>query len=404
MNLDRLLSAAPSSRREALFLDLEQKVNDASGEWGQWSEVDYRYSPRAGRVFQAPIWGLAPENAYVLEANPDPNIRAWYIPEDQHYLRFVTHPHTTLSLKSPRVGDIKVSATSSTRTLLSHGHALNFMIKTHLDVAHFRWPRPLLGKEVEHGVGLSSELEADLCRGRNPNIAILAETLGVVSLEHPDSIGMVVREMTPRPRDLHVSTLIPGFALYSRDARDSSIEPPLLVQIIKRHSHGDPRGFFLNLITWLLRSWIYFVEDRGLVPVMHGQNCLLELGPDGEPHRIVIRDLQDLRPDPEARRRIGLPDIMWNAAGEKPGLSKAQEYSICYDHYFGTYFLARLIQAFSDYLGFDVEWVNGEVAQLFRHYASSCLEEFPRLAYRFTQSEQRNSHTRVVPNGLPRFR
>jgi len=386
-------SARSKTSAAQWFLHGEQRVNDAGGDWDKWSRVDQRFSPRDGRAYGAPFW--VRRDLVALCAHPSPEVMRHFVTDDG--ICYVAHPSSTVPFAEPNAGKLCVAPTASTRTMLTVATTVPFMVKTHLDVEHFRHSRELRSREAEWGVNMTREMRRALpdLEGAGNQFGYLPESLAVTGYL-PDDPAMVVREFTPRPYVTDHRWLVPGFSLYSADS-NSPKDPPLLIQILEKFGGNDKLGYLLHLVGMMQAMTIWFVEHRGLVLINHGQNTAWELDVHGEPQRAIYRDLQDVRPDAEIRSKLGLTTLDQNAIGSRPGMTRQAELSICFDHYLGTYHLERIVRTYATYYECDFQTVAKMVAQQFRCLAGYIATELPDTTYRYVSGQNRDGETLVVP-------
>lgn len=296
MKLERL----PIQELEATR-HMERYVNNVKpGSHSDWSDTDIKYSPHEGiEEFPTPVYGLSPETATVIKANPDPELQKEILGKE--VVKFVVHPELADDPEyMERVGidpDTKldepylVTPTASTRTLLTKGRDYNFMVKTDLDKRHYRFIRRLKGSSVDHSVKISQELERITSTEETPEYAFLPESLGVVVGNKDNGAGVLFREITPRPLVPESRVLVPYFSLYVTDLKSPQDEP-LLIQLIKQNAKaGKEAEYFIDTILGkVVRTWTHFATQYGLLLELHGQNTMLEVDSELKPQRIVHRD------------------------------------------------------------------------------------------------------------------
>lgn len=405
MQLTRLLDTLQDPTTiETNFLYLERYVNDAKGDFTNFSDVDPRYSPDTGVMqFDAPYVRVNSDMVTVFQDQPSAEVADALFKDDT--VLFVWHPDV-----APRFpwadGSIAVSPTSSTRTLLTRKLPHNFMAKTDLDKRHFRFIRRLKGGSVEHSIAINRDIRLTTETGAVPFYAYLPEVVGLVYGDMQTGTGVLYRELQPRPLVRERRALVPYFALYSRDSYFPQ-DKPLMYELIERNSAHDPVGFFVNVLVGLVQdTWTYFVAHRGLLPELHGQNMCLELDTHGAPTRLVHRDFQSMYSDCDRRSALSLPQFKKHHAGEEDRITKEQQYSLVFDHFICNYLLARMTRVF---VGLYPQYAFDDVAKLiqkrFRSIQGNPLEVFPDTTHRFGKKHMVGNEVSVVSTGeAPIFR
>ncbi len=396
---------------------LERYVNNVkSGSHGDWSDTNIRYSPHEGvENFPLPVFGLKPEMAIVLLANPDPRLMRQVVGKD--VVKFFIHPDIAtdeayldrLGIDSTdQIDDIYiVTPTSSTRTLLTQQPDFNFMIKTDLDKRHFRFIRRLKGSSVDHSVRISQELERVTALDTSiTEYAFLPESLGIVAGDKNDGAGVLFREIIPRPFAKDSRTLVPYFSLYANDLKNPD-DDPILIQLIQKNAvKGKEFEFFTNeVIGKIVRTWTYFASRYGLLLELHGQNTLLEIDENLKPQRIVHRDFQSIYLDKEVRDAQSMETpFTKHLAGQEQGTMKSTQYSIAYDHQVGDYLIDRLSKTFRAYYPqYTFDDVANRVKDMFREGFGNPLRVFPPETYTYGK-QQGNDVNLIVQHNEPIYR
>lgn len=343
-----------------------------------YTECKVEYQPTVGLpAFDLPTWELPLDALRVWKARPSADLARCAFPGDG-VVRFYVHPQMladrpddpylqrTLAL-GRRCPPALVSPSASTRTLFVHGDPLTHALKVHFPFRVSRYERRMRGEVIEQAVVVSNALEAWTPRA-DPGFAFLPEVIGV---SHPvvesdpergENWGYLVRDLTPFPRVGDARRLVPGFALYGRDAFDDRIGPLLL----DLADDADPAGWTLETILLpIVRHWIACYRDLGFILEPHGQNLLLELDAAGAVTRLVHRDLS-VGIDMRRRRELGLPD---------GGLNDYNRFddgifaSIAFDRFVGTHFFEFLVQPLLD----------RDPRLSLNDFRSPCRSEFERL-------------------------
>jgi hypothetical protein len=384
---------------------MERYVNNVKGSHSDWSDTDIIYSPHEGmEKFHVPVFEIPTSKVSILCANPDPRLVQEVIVGDK--VKFFVHPDMLNDkgflqkigidgfIKSNDV--YEVTPTSSTRTLLTLEKNYNFMIKTDLDKKHFRFIRRLKGDSVEHSILISKELEKIANSGECPEYSFLPESLGFILGDKVEGSGVLFREIFPRPlvKGQNERFMIPYFSLYASDLKNPN-EPALLIQLIEINTKTDQEkiDFFINeIIGKIIRVWCYFVNKQGMLLELHGQNTLLELGPDLKPTRIVHRDFQGIYTDKETRDRLGLQTIVIkHIVGEESGTSRQSQYSLNFDHIMGDFLFDRLIKTFTaNYHQFSLEEIITRIKKIFHENFPDSEKVFPSVTYTFGVQNENN--------------
>ncbi len=405
MQLTKLLQALQSpAARETNFLYLERYVNDAKGDFTDFSDVDPRYSPESGVVeFNAPFVRIREDMLSIFQDQPSPEVHSAIFESDTAL--FMWHPDVP-SPFSAADGHIVVAPTSSTRTLLTRKLAYNFMAKTDLDKRHFRFIRRLKGSSVEHSIAISRDIRLATETSTVSFYAYLPEVIGLVYGDMQTGTGVLYRELKPRPLVQEPRVLVPYFALYSQDGYFPQ-DKPLMFDLIERHSGNDPLEYFVNVLVGLVQdTWVYFVANRGLLPELHGQNACLEIDANGVPTRLVHRDFQSLYSDRERRGALSLPQFKKHHAGEEDNITKEQQYSLVFDHFISNYLFARMVRPFvTQYPQYAFDDVAKQIQTRFRGLKDNPLDVFPDTTHRFGKKSMVGNEVVVESTGnKPTFR
>ncbi len=262
-------------------------------------------------VFEVPLSKLK-----IYTANPSIEISNIYIGDETAL--FCIHPQVLenyqddlyvkhiLSTGNARAG-IKVSPSSSTRTLYVHNNKIPHAIKLHFPFRISRYGRKMRDEVLEQAVNVSKELERGI-HHLDDRFAFLREVIAVVhknlqpDLPRGENWGYLVRDMKPFPLVDDERFLIPGFSLYGKDFFDTE-KTSLLYDLI---GDNDLLGFVLeNIMLPIIRHWVGCFRHFGYLLEPHGQNVVLEVGQDREIKRIVHRELS-LGIDMRRRREIPL--------------------------------------------------------------------------------------------------
>jgi hypothetical protein len=290
------------------------------------------------------------ESVNISQANPDPVLRDLYIRGDQ--VLFCVHPQVLGQrewdeylnhVRTIRTGEelMKVSPSSSTRTLYVQGRDPTHALKVHFPFKVSRYGRRMREEVVEQAVNVSRELERKL-ESMPSDFGYLREVLGI-SLKnlHPETPrgenwGYLIREMTPFPTAGSPGSLIPGFSLYGRDYF-SAEAGLLLFDLVEEDGLLE---FILDRIMLpIIRHWVECFLKFGYFLEPHGQNVLLELDPQLTISRLVHRDL-NLGIDIRRRRDLDIPMEGENTYNQMEG---GEFGSITYDKFMGGHFFDRLV-------------------------------------------------------------
>lgn len=318
-----------------------------------YTEAGEAYRPDAPHAgFELPLFEVPRDRMLVHTVNPPPALSSAFLATDR--VPFCIHPQVleqrpedlyvrrTLELSRGR-SHVAVLPSSSTRTLYAtdaeHPHA----IKVHFPFKISRYSRKMRHEVVEQALNVSRELEAQIDH-LDDRFAFLREVIGVSHPNmDPDSTrgehwGYLVRDMTPFPGVKAERRLIPGFALYGRDY----FEPDRTLLLYELIGQGDPVAYVLdNIMLPIVRHWVQCFRQFGYLLEPHGQNVVLELGPDHSVARIVHRDLS-VAIDMRWRRDMRLSDRGLN------GYNRTEHnafHSISYDRFMGGHFFERLVSA-----------------------------------------------------------
>lgn len=405
MRLTKLLTDLKNTTdSERSFLYLERYVNDAKGDFTNFSNVDPRYSPEIGVVeFNAPFVRLQRDKVTIFQDQPSQEMHDTVFMDGTAL--FMWHPCVQSKFLAVD-GYIAVSPTSSTRTLLTRHMKYNFMAKTDLDKRHFRFIRRLKGSSVEHSIDINRDIRLATETGAVPFYAYLPESIGLVSGDMQTGTGVLYRELKPRPVVNDSRILVPYFALYSYDGYFPH-DKPLMFDIIELNSSHDPIRFFVDVLVGMVQdTWVYFVANRALLPELHGQNTCLEIDKNGVPTRLVHRDFQSMYSDRKHRDSLALTQFKKHCVGEENNITKEQQYSLVFDHFISNYLLARMVRTFvSLYPQHSFNYVSGQIRERFRGIQGNRLSVFPETTHRFGNKKMIGNDVTIESTGKkPIFR
>lgn len=400
--------------RKNSYIHLERWVNQPKySVTAQYSEVSKRYHPRLGEPhFELPYFFINRQHIELFLAQPDAVLYKKLITKRQ--VRFFCHPDSLEEFKNDQdflksAGQMKVSPTSSTRTVLTRQESTNFMVKLHLNRRVSRFIRRLSRDSIIHSVQISRELEELTKQPDCPKeFAYLPESIGVSHKKI--GAGFLIRESTARPCVTNGKRyLLPFFSLYSRDNK-SPDDPPILTQLLSRLSRSNKKRpldiFMSKIMEPFIKSWTYAFLSRGLLLEAHGQNTLLEIDDQFRPCRIVQRDFQSTPVDPEIRQKnsLALPfkkHII--GQGDYPRLI---EHSLLYDHFVGDYLFKSLANYFEEEYHLDPSEFSARTKKLFRKYLPGSSEKifFPQGHVTFGDKTSNNISPLIYYHDRPLFR
>ncbi len=361
-----------------LYLDRYRNEGTRNySEHSAYSEARQEYRPNGGHPsFETAAYELPRDRMNVYTANPPAELMGTYLPGDS--VVFCIHPQLideqadeayvqrTRDLGEPGAS-IRVSPSSSTRTLHVLDHGRPHALKVHFPFRVSRYDRRMRDEVVEQATTVSAELEAwrDIKEAR---FAFLREVIGIthknLDADAPrgENWGYLVRDLVPFPATPDERNLIPGFALYGRDFFDPA-KAPLLLEFI---GSNDPVDWMLeNVLLPIIRHWVACFRAFGFILEPHGQNVLLEVDPEGSITRIVHRDLS-VGIDMRRRGDLGLPDGELNAYNR---MEDGAFNSIAYDKFMGGHFFDPLV-------GVLLETIPRLSLEDFR---GPCRDEFTRI-------------------------
>ncbi len=363
-----------------------------------YSEAEERFRPETGvEHFPVPAYFVPREEVNLYLADPHPRLLSLFSRGGE--VVFCVHPQLSARpgvdpyldrlLSLPEApGIIEASPSSSTRTVFVKDSEPPHALKLHFPFRVSRYGRRMRDEVVEQAVTVSRELEEGI-RAMDPDFAFLREVLGVtfknLQPETPrgENWGFLVRELTPFPSAGAEGALVPGFALYGRDFLEPSADRLIHTLV----GEQDPNAFLLNQIMLpIVRHWVTCFLKFGLLLEPHGQNVLLEMGPDGTVDRIVHRDL-NLGIDNRRRTDLGLSVGGTNTYNQ---METGEFCSITYDKFMGGHFFDYLAAcAVERYSTLDLaglrEACREEFLRLFPHHE----EYLPRTVQYFSETRDR---------------
>jgi len=325
-------------------------------QYADYTEAEERYRPNSRvSTFDIPAFEVPSDELNIYSADPDPTLRRFYTHGDRTL--FCVHPQVldthrddpflerVLSVGKPGE-EIRVSPSSSTRTLYVHDHHPPQALKLHFPFRVSRYGRRMRDEVVEQAINVSRELQRGI-EDLDPSFAFFREVLGVTfknirpQTPRGENWGYLVREMTPFPSAREDRPLVPGFSLFGKDLFEPR-KPPLLFELLGGES---PLEYVLEQIMFpIIHHWVGVFLNFGFLLEPHGQNILLEMDPDGPVSRVVYRDL-NLGIDNRRRRDIHIPIDPSNTYNQMEG---GEFNSITYDKFMGGHFFDRLVAAIGE--------------------------------------------------------
>ena len=156
--------------------------------------------------------------------------------------------------------------------------------------------------------------------------------------------GTIYREIVPYPIINKVTSLIPAFALFSKDQKNR--EDEYLINQLIMLSNISAKEYLLNLIFMLVDSYWTLLINCGLSAELHSQNCLIEIDRNYRVNRIIIKDMEDVDRDNYIARLFNIK-TNWFSTNYKTFDINSPDYkyrtSYMYDFKFGEYLLKPLI-------------------------------------------------------------
>lgn len=382
----------------------ERYLNDTKGGFDKYSEVNPKYDPQSSTPhIDVPFIFIESKDLTIFQSSPTPELLA-AIKKDKKY-KFFWHPDTERAFSVDGVN--KMQPTSSTRTMLDT-ESNAFYAKLDLDKKHFRFVRRLKRGSVEHSIVINEDLLEMLESADEESIerfGILSESLGLVinSGEHIDS-GVIFREAKPFPPLQEKTVVLPYHSLYAEDPNVPN-DKPLLVELCLRNSPKDPLGYFIeDIIGPVQDAWVLLLNNRGLLPELHGQNALAEIGEDLNVKRLIQRDFQGIYSDSKIRVEQNLGILKKHVVGSEEGTTEKSQYSHVFDGMIGRYLFSRLATTFCKYFPtYSYETICKEIKFRFLSIQGNRLDVFPDTTYRFGKSadEQSGNDVELKDTKLP---
>ncbi|PIE69265.1 MAG: hypothetical protein CSA21_03155 [Deltaproteobacteria bacterium] len=373
-----------------------------------YTEADERYRPDGSQEsFLLTPFRVSKERLLIYSANPPPEILSYYVQEQDAL--FCLHPQTLERSVDPyleeirahgtRTAPLRVSPSSSTRTLFVLDGYPDHALKVHFPFRVSRYGRKMRDEVIEQAVNVSRELEADIDL-LDQRFAFLREPLGIAhvnldtSTARGENWGYLVRDMRPFP--LYPGEkphLLPGFALYGQDffAPDA---PPLLHALIDQ---DDPLAVVLESIMLpIVRHWVDCYLHFGYMMEPHGQNTLLEIDTAGKIRRIVHRDLS-VGLDMRRRRDVGRSATGLNNYNR---MESGEFTSITYDMFTGSHFFDRIVTCCCQHSPhLQAEDFRRPCRELFARLFPDHARYMPRTVHYFSEQRDRFNKPLFVDTG-----
>jgi hypothetical protein len=373
-----------------------------------YTEAEERYQPNSAvESFDLPVVELPAERMRVYLADPTPELAARYLYDDT--VAFCIHPQVleacaeeayvrrSHDLGTPRP-PVRVSPTSSTRTLAVQAEGPPHALKVHFPFRVSRYERRMREEVVQQAIQVSREIERHIDE-LDADFAFLREVIGITheNLE-PDSPrggnwGYLVREVTPYPRPRADIRLVPGFALYGADRFEPG-ERPLLLELIADDDRVD--SVLEAILFPVIRHWIRLFLTLGLILEPHGQNALLEVDGRGRIVRIVHRDLS-LGVDMRRRRDLSLSSAGLNGYNR---METGDFASIAYDKFMGGHFFQRIVETLErDDPSVRPEAIHGACREEFCRLFPGHREYLPGTVWYFSEDRDEFGKPRFIDTG-----
>ncbi|MGY4884406.1 MAG: hypothetical protein ACP5NZ_02395 [Nanobdellota archaeon] len=388
MKLNELLIQKP----ENAFIYSERKMNNEAFE----ANVSENYKTTwYEEGFDLPFILLDKDKLRYFKTSDEKRLINELIIKDK--IRFFIHPEMLEEYRDKNIkqlldisGTVKVSPTSSTRTVMALDRDYPFMIKTDLERKIGDGVKRLKKSHLQHIEKLGLEFKDILL----DEFGYLAEPFGALFSDNDHEVGMVIREFYAKPEKDNEHYIIPFFSLFFRE--ENSKDNPLLLQIMEKLNKDHSKRInscFDRIIGPYLNTWANLVLKRGLSAEMHAQNTLLEVEKEGTPSRIIYRDLQDTFVDLDIRKNKNLNiDFNKNILGQNERKYKINgslvtdrekckqiSYSLTYDYRMG-----RCLDYFAEVLSVNhpdaLKNMNSFVKSIWnKHFAGTDI--FPKKAY-----------------------
>ena len=375
-----------------------------------YTEADVRFRPDSRySSFDLPAFSLPLGEVQIYQANPNPLLLQRHVSGERSLV--CIHPQVlnarpddvylerVLSAGKPEK-PIRVSPSSSTRTLYVHDVLPPHALKVHFPFRVSRYGRRMRAEVIEQAIQVSRDLEQGVS-SLEPGFAFQREVLGVAFRNHHrdgfrgENWGYLVRELNPFPAGRTDAPLIPAFSLYGRDFFEPDL-PPLVLDLL---GDRDPRGFILeNVMFPIIRHWVSLFLSFGFMLEPHGQNVLLELDGKGGIQRIVHRDL-NLGVDNRRRRDLGLPTGGENTYNQ---MESGEFASITYDKFMGCHFFEHLMTSLArpfDHLA--MEDFQGPCRDHFAEIFPEHREYLPRTVHYFSEERDAFGKPGFLDTGEP---
>lgn len=290
--------------------------------------------------------------------------------------------HAELATIASDVGRSRFLAvpTASGRTLWLRGAPARGYIKLHYHYHLGRILRRITLRHAQAALETDSLLAELIAEGRMPQtFAYLRET-GARVYSKRDASRDSHWGMIWRPADIHgvaasqVAYLIPAFSLFAEN-REEGANTTLLAQLGEVHGEGRVAFLIDEILVPLLTAYFAMIAVGGLQGEWHAQNVLFAFDSSWHCVATVLRDLESVDRDlplmAAVRPQSALASYPYKCldAGD---YNYAIRHSFMFDHKFGEYLLAPLIDHGSALWGVDpkvfdrviVDFVTSQVKTL----------------------------------------
>lgn len=228
-------------------------------------------------------------------------------------------------------------------------------LKLTYDVSRLgRVDRQLTLKHCLSSLEVAAALKANSDAGRLPSVLgiMLEESAKVTMLPFNDGIyewGVIHREAAPYPYAHAPRQLIPAFSLFGKDDGAPDDER-LLIQLIEL-SGQKPADYLMALLTMIVDAYWRVVLSCAFHWECHAQNCLIEIDPDYNVTRVVIKDMDSVDKDLPLAKHLGLrhewPSAPYMCFDESIYFYGIRP-SFIYDFKLGEYLLSPIVTLVAD--------------------------------------------------------
>lgn len=389
-----------------LFMKLERYVNDGSPS-GFELGLPEEYNPLSkNKYIEIPL----------IYEDWTKHIQIGKLPplliKDTFQVPFLIHPYVAKNL--PQFNQLQSSSsefihaqpTASGRTVLwSDNQNYNWFIKLHFPLKLGRFNRDL---NLFHWISiLERSRELFTFASSFPHKLGFFHDFGGTFYQSPNNnlnFGTIFRESIPRPRLDNLSLLIPSFSLFA-NSRIYNRKQSILADFLS-HYRVDEDQFLSLFIYPLIDTYIYLINNLGMIPEFNAQNVLYEFDLKNKSNRIILRDTGDCFIDFDIRERENLHTSFcsYKTLDARKHKDVFQRRSFAFDFKLSYYILHPLLNEYSTLKQTSLKILYNKVKEYFKHNFPDYMTYFNSIKWYSYPNLEAVNRSSYIENDNPLFR